>query len=218
LRALEHLEVAVEHTSAVVQGFGNAGFNIACFLHDAASNIVAVSDSQGAIYNSKGLDPRRVAEHKAEAGTVAGYPGAEPIGAEEMLELDTDLLVPAALESQIHEGNAGSIKARVVVELANGPTTRDADPILRERGVFVVPDILANAGGVTVSYFEWVQDRSSFFWDADEVDRRLETFMSRAFDRVLKRHQDDGVDMRLAAYMEAVARVAQGARMRGFYP
>lgn len=216
--ALEHLGIEIQHTSSVIQGFGNAGRHMAGFLHRAGCNVVAVSDSSGGIYNAKGLDPDAVGRHKDATGSVVGYAGAETLDNAEMLELDCDILVPAALEGQIHEGNANRIRARLLVELANGPTTREADPILQERGCFVIPDILANSGGVTVSYFEWVQDRSSFFWKAAEVDSRLQAVMSRAFERVLSRHLGEGVDMRVAAYMTALGTVADAARMRGFYP
>jgi glutamate dehydrogenase (NAD(P)+) len=215
--AADHLEMNLRQATAVVQGFGNAGFHIARYLHGAACNVVAISDSTGGIYSPKGLDPEAVRRHKAETGSVTGFRGAESISNEELLELECDILVPAALGGQLHEGNADRVQAQLIVELANGPTTERADAILNEQGCFVVPDILANTGGVIVSYFEWVQDRSSFFWSPDEVDERLAETMGRAFDRVLMRHLNEHVGMRLAAYMTGIGIVAEAGRMRGFY-
>jgi glutamate dehydrogenase/leucine dehydrogenase len=179
--------------------------------------VIAVSDSRGGIYNPNGFDPRAVMQHKRETGSVIDFPGAENITNDEILELECDLLVPAALENQLTQNNADKIKAKAVIELANGPTTMRADEILHERGVPVAPDILANAGGVTVSYFEWVQDRAFYFWSAEEVDQRLKEFMDRAFQRVWQEHEKEGVDLRMASYMVAIRRVAEAARARGLY-
>ncbi len=217
LQVLEHLDLRVEGARVAIQGFGNAGSVIAENLFDAGAKVIAVSDSKGGIYNPNGLDPRAVKAHKREAGSVVGFPGSDQITNEELLELECDLLIPAALENVLHEGNAPRIRAKAVIELANGPTTMAADEILHERGIPVVPDILANAGGVTVSYFEWVQDRAFWFWSAEEVDQRLKAFMDRAFRRVWAEHEREGVDLRTAAYMVAIRRVAEAARLRGLY-
>jgi glutamate dehydrogenase (NAD(P)+) len=177
-----------------------------------------VNDSTGAIHNAKGLDVEAVMRHKAESGSVVGYRPAEAIGSTDLLALQCDILVPAVLEQQINEGNAASIKARMIVEGANGPTTAEATRILRDKGVFIVPDILANAGGVVVSYFEWVQGLQSFFWTEEEVNQRLQHVMDDAFHEVLEISQREKVDMREAAYMLAIGRVAKAMMIRGIYP
>lgn len=217
LEALDHLKMKLEGAAVAIQGFGNAGSYYAQFMQDAGAKIIAVSDSTGGIYNSKGLDSKAVLAFKKETGTVVGFKGADQITNAELLELPCDILAPAALEDQLHERNAPKIKAKVICELANGPTTQEADAILHERGIFVIPDILANSGGVTVSYFEWVQDRYRYFWDAERVDERLKLFMTEAFKRVLAMHLKERVDMRTAAFMTAVSRVAEAARARGLY-
>jgi glutamate dehydrogenase (NAD(P)+) len=190
---------------------------MAKFCHEAGAKIVAVSDIHGGIHSPQGIDPAWLKAHVRTSGTVKDFPDSEPLSNEELLELDVDVLIPAAIENQIHEGNADRIRAKVVIELANGPTTLEADRVLFERGIFLVPDILANAGGVTVSYFEWVQDRAFWFWSAEEVDGHLERFMKRAFRKVWEAAQREQVDMRTAAYMVAVDRVAQATRARGLY-
>jgi glutamate dehydrogenase (NAD(P)+) len=207
---------AMEGARCVVQGFGNAGWNMARFLHEAGAVVIAVSDSGGAIYAPGGLDPSAVRAHKDTEGGVSGFPGATALSNEEMLELPCDVLVPAALEDQLRRDNAPRVQAGLVLELANGPTDREADTLLAERGCEVIPDILANAGGVIVSYFEWVQDRSRFFWSAEEVDRQLDRFMTSAYHRV-RQAAGDGT-LRAGAYTVGVGRVAEGARLRGFYP
>jgi glutamate dehydrogenase (NAD(P)+) len=217
VQMLEHLGMELEGAKVAVQGFGNAGSVIANNLHQAGAKIIAISDSRGGILNEAGLDPKVVMQHKAETGSVVDFPGSENITNEELLELECDLLVPSALENQITRHNADKIKAKAVIEIANGPTTMKADEILHERGIPVVPDILANAGGVTVSYFEWVQDRAFYFWSAEEVDTKLKQFMDQAFKRVWEMHKREGVDLRTAAYMVAVSRVAEAARARGLY-
>lgn len=204
-------------TTMALQGFGNVGSHMARTCREAGAVIVAVSDVHGAIYNEKGIDPEALKEHVKWTRSVRDFPHSEPISNEELLELDVDILVPAAIEAQITEENADRIRADMVVELANGPTTLEADRILYERGVHLVPDILANAGGVTVSYFEWVQDRSFWFWSAEEVDRQLKRFMQRAFRAVWETAQRERIDMRTAAYMVALDRVASAARARGLY-
>jgi len=216
--ALKHLGMPIEGARVAVQGFGNVGGIGAQLLQELGCTIIAASDSQGGIYNPKGLDAEDVMRHKAETRTVVGYPGTDKITNEELLELDCEVLVPAALENEITSENAARIKARVISEGANGPTTPEADAILFDKGAFVIPDILANAGGVTVSYFEWVQGLQSFFWTEDEVNNNLEKIMVKAFDDVLVISQQKKVDMRIAAYILAIDRVATATLLRGIYP
>jgi glutamate dehydrogenase (NAD(P)+) len=203
---------------AVVQGFGNVGSVAAMLMREAGAKVVGVSDVNGGIYNEKGLDIPDVMEHKRREGTIVGYPNAEAITNAELLELPCDVLIPAALDSQLTEANATRIRARVVVEGANGPTTPGADRILREAGVFLVPDILANAGGVIVSYFEWVQDQQSFFWTESEVNQKLEQILTLCFREVLAFAEKYRTDLRTAALMLGVSRVAEATRIRGIYP
>jgi glutamate dehydrogenase (NAD(P)+) len=201
-----------------IQGYGNAGSIAATLLAAEGATIIAVSDSTGGIHDPAGLDPAKVLAWKQEHGTVVGFPRADGVTNREILELDCDILVPAALENQITRENAPRIKARVIAEAANGPTTPEADQILFENGVFLIPDILCNAGGVTVSYFEWVQDMQSFFWSEDRINESLREIMDRAFEAVHSMSTKHGVDMRTAAYMVAVARVAEATMLRGLYP
>ena len=216
--ACKHLDMPFEGATAVVQGYGNVGAVAAYLLHDAGCRVIGVSDSRGGVYNPKGLDPRDVLRHKKETKSVVGYPGADTITNEELLELPCDILIPAALEKQITKDNADRIKAKLIVEGANGPTTPDADKILKGNGVFVVPDILANAGGVTVSYFEWVQGLQSFFWSEEEINCKLEKIMAKSFAEVWAVAQDKGIDMRTAALVRAIDRVAEAIYIRGIYP
>jgi glutamate dehydrogenase (NAD(P)+) len=201
-----------------IQGYGNAGSIAATLLAAEGARIVAVSDSSGGIHNPAGLDPAKVSAWKREHGTVVGLPGSEEISNQAILEVECDILVPAALENQITRHNAPAIRAKVVAEAANGPTTPEADAILHDRGIFVIPDILCNAGGVTVSYFEWVQDMQSFFWTEDRINESLKEIMDRAFEAVYDMSETHEVDMRTAAYMVAVARVAEATTLRGLYP
>jgi len=201
-----------------IQGFGNAGSIAATLLAAEGARIVAVSDSTGGIHNPAGLDPAKVIAWKREHGTVVGFPGSDEVTNAEVLEVACDILVPAALENQITKHNAGNVRAMVVAEAANGPTTPEADAILYDRGVFLIPDILCNAGGVTVSYFEWVQDMQSFFWTEDRINESLKEIMDRAFEAVHRMSEHHEVDMRTAAYMVAVARVAEATTLRGLYP
>jgi glutamate dehydrogenase (NAD(P)+) len=201
-----------------IQGYGNAGSIAATLLAAEGAKVVAVSDSTGGIHDPAGLDPAKVLAWKQEHGTVVGFPRADGVTNQEILEVDCDILVPAALENQITRENAPRIKARVIAEAANGPTTPEADQILFENGVFLIPDILCNAGGVTVSYFEWVQDMQSFFWSEDRINESLREIMDRAFEAVHSMSTKHGVDMRTAAYMVAVARVAEATMLRGLYP
>jgi len=202
----------------VVQGFGNVGGTAARLFYDTGAKIIAVSDHTGTIHNEFGLDVPELLAHVAQTGGVGGFSGGESIDHATFWALETEFLIPAALESQIHEGNAGSIRAKVVVEGANGPTTPVADDILKDNGVLVVPDVLANAGGVTVSYFEWVQDFSSFFWSEDEINHRLERIMRDAYAGVSKTAQDENVTLRTAAFIVACTRILQARQVRGLYP
>jgi len=210
--------LAFSGSRVVVQGFGNVGSVAAYLMHDQGCNAVAVSDVQGGIYNPDGLDPRAVLDYVKETGGVAGFPGSKSVSNEELLELPCDFLVPAAIEGQITGENAARIKAKIIVEGANGPTTPDADEILQERGVLVVPDILANAGGVIVSYFEWVQDLASFFWSEAEINERLERIMEQSFAGVAALAKEQEIDLRTSALLFAVRRVADALMTRGIYP
>lgn len=202
----------------VVQGFGNVGGTAARLFYDTGAKIIAVSDHTGTIHNEFGLDVPELLAHVAQTGGVGGFEGGEIIDHATFWALETEFLIPAALESQIHEGNAGSIRAKVIVEGANGPTTPGADDILKDNGILVVPDVLANAGGVTVSYFEWVQDFSSFFWSEDEINHRLERIMRDAYASVSKTAHDENVTLRTAAFIVACTRILQARQGRGLYP
>ncbi|NOZ06537.1 MAG: Glu/Leu/Phe/Val dehydrogenase [Chloroflexi bacterium] len=217
--AAHHLGVDLGEARVAVQGFGNVGsIGAELIQNELGSRIIAVSDSRGGITNPAGLDLSAVRQHKRETGSVVGYPEADTITNEELLELECEILVPAALEEVIHADNADRIRTRIISEGANGPTTPEADAILYDKGVFVVPDILANAGGVTVSYFEWVQDLQSFFWEEDEVNKNLEQIMVNSFADVLAVAQERNVNMRTAAYILAIGRVATATQLRGVYP
>jgi len=217
-RAARHLGLDLTRATAVIQGYGNAGSIAARLLAEDGVRIVAVSDSKGGIYNPRGLDPIAVWRWKQETGSVVGYDEADTVTNAELLELPCDVLIPAALENQLTAQNAPRIRARIIGEAANGPTTPEADAILYDRGIFVIPDILANAGGVTVSYFEWVQDLQYLFWDEAEVNRRLEQVMNRAFDEVIALAQKHKVNNRIAAYILAIDRVARATVLRGIWP
>ncbi|MEE8232684.1 MAG: Glu/Leu/Phe/Val dehydrogenase [Thermoplasmata archaeon] len=213
------LGIDLAKARVAIQGFGNVGYNAARLFHgEAGSKIVAVSDSRGAIHNDKGLDPAAVEDHKDETGSVVGFPNAESIMHEDLMAVKADILIPAALGGWITSDNAESVQARIVAEGANGPTTPDADRILFERDITIIPDILCNAGGVTVSYFEWVQSLQQFFWSLEEVEQRLEEIMVKAFDRVWETAQEEGVDMRTAAYMVAMKKIVRAYEVRGIYP
>ena len=205
-------------TTVAVQGFGNVGSVSAELMAERGFTICAVSDVSGGIYNPHGLDLPALLAHRRSTGVVAGFPGCRQVTNSELLELPVDVLVPAALENQITARNAGRIQATVVIEGANGPTTPDADLILERRGIVVVPDILANAGGVTVSYFEWVQDLQSFFWEEGEINRQLERILRRAFAQMCEQADAHRVSLRLGAYLVAVKRVADATAVRGIYP
>jgi glutamate dehydrogenase (NAD(P)+) len=217
-QAARHLGQELRERRVVVQGFGNVGAVAARLLWREGCVIAGVSDIKGGIWSPAGIDIRQLEAHVAEAGTVTGFPGTEPVSNAELLTLPCDVLVPAALGSVIRADNAEQIKAVIVAEGANAPTTPEADGILRDRGVTVIPDILANAGGVVVSYFEWVQGLQYYFWRESEITTRLQEVMTRAFNRVWGLAAKEGTDLRTAALMEGVRRVAEGYKIRGLYP
>jgi glutamate dehydrogenase (NAD(P)+) len=213
-----HLGLTLDGSTVVIQGFGNVGDGAARLLRACGCKIIAISDSGGGIYNPHGLDPVVARRHKQATGSVIGLEGAETISNAALLVLPCDFLVPSAIEGQITDSVAERVQAKVIVEGANGPTTPAADDILARRGITVVPDILANAGGVIVSYFEWVQGLQSFFWSEQEINERLEGIMLNAFDRVLAESRARNVDLRTAALVQAVQRVADALMTRGIYP
>lgn len=218
LAALEHVGITAARATAAVQGFGKVGADAALFLTEAGVKVVSVSDQYGAVHRADGLDIRALQEHVAVIGSVVGFPGAETIPGEQLLTLEVDLLVPAAVEGVLTGANAHEVRSRVVVEGANGPTTAEADRVLAEAGVLVVPDILANAGGVVVSYFEWVQSNQAYWWSRQEVDHRLEHRMLSAWHHLLDVASARGLTLREAATVTAVERVADAHRTRGLYP
>ena len=215
--AATHLGIDIKGARIAVQGFGNVGSVSADLLAAIGARIVAVTDWKGGIYNEKGLDVAALIEHVRQHKTVGGFGGGTALTNDELWELDVDVLIPAALENQITMDNAPKIRAKIVTEGANGPTTPEAHDHLHKRGVFVIPDILANSGGVTVSYFEWVQDRYGYFWDLEDVNSRLEKKMREAFDDVLQTSLKFNVDLRTAAYIVAISRVGTVTKMRGMY-
>jgi glutamate dehydrogenase (NAD(P)+) len=217
-QAARRMDMPLRGARVSVQGYGNAGSVAARLFHNEGCKVVAVSDTRGGIYNETGLDPAAVLHHKQERGSVIGFPRAQQVGVQDVLEVPCDILVPAAIEGVLTAGNADRVLARIVAEAANGPTTPEADKILFDKGIVVVPDILANAGGVTVSYFEWVQDLQSFFWGVEEITQKLEVIMNRAFAAVAEKADQYHCDMRLAANMLAISRVAEATQIRGIYP
>jgi glutamate dehydrogenase/leucine dehydrogenase len=214
----EHLRIPVKGAKVVVQGFGNAGSVAAHLLDSHQSYVIAVSDSRGAIYNKDGLDIPKLMLHKEKTGSVAGFPASEAISPPQLFSLECDILIPAALENALNGENASLVKAKIIAEAANGPCTPEADRILESKGCFVIPDILCNAGGVTVSYFEWVQDEQHLFWDAQDVYNRLERVMKTSFNEVLRIRLERKVSMRIAANMLGISRVAEAIQLRGLYP
>ena len=210
--------IPIQGARVCVQGFGNVGGTAARLFSDAGAKVIAVQDHTGTVHNANGLDVQRLLKHVEETVGVAGAPESEPLLAEEFWKLDTDILIPAALEGQIHEGNANQIRARIVIEGANGPTTPEADDILTNKGILVVPDVIANAGGVTVSYFEWVQDFSSFFWTEEEINERLERMMNAAYTSIAGVAARHGVSLRTAAFIAACSRMLEAREVRGLYP
>lgn len=216
--ACNELGVKLDQATVAIQGFGNAGSISAQLLSKEGSKIIAVSDSHGGVLNHAGVNVEELIAHKAKTGSVAGFPGSSAISSEAVLELPCEILIPAALENQITMQNAERVQARIVAEAANGPTTPDADLVLHNRGIMVIPDVLANAGGVTVSYFEWVQDLQELFWDEDDVNRRLERVMLKAFADVHATATKHNVEMRTGAFILAIERVANAMRTRGIWP
>jgi glutamate dehydrogenase (NAD(P)+) len=218
LATLKHRGRAIEDTRVVVQGYGNVGGGTVELLHEQGCRIVGVSDVKGGVYNPDGLTPEALRQHQADTGGLQGLEGAQDVTNDELLELDCDLLIPAAIEGQLTRLNADRVKASIIVEAANGPTEPEADEIFAQRGIAVVPDILANAGGVTVSYFEWVQDIQAYSWSEDEVNDRLRKIMEQSYVDVLATAESREVTMRTAATMLGVGRVAEAHATRGLYP
>jgi glutamate dehydrogenase (NAD(P)+) len=218
LEALRRENISVEGARVVVQGFGKVGAPAAYLTEDRGAKIIAVSDALGGIYNPHGIDARDLLVYASTHGTVTGYRKGEPISNADLLELDCEVLMPCALENQITAANAARIRAKIIAEGANGPVTPEADEILTDKGVVIIPDILCNAGGVTVSYFEWVQDLQSFFWGEDEINERLRQIMVRSFNNVLRVAHEREVDARTAAQIFAIQRVAEAVLIRGIYP
>ncbi|WP_287582591.1 Glu/Leu/Phe/Val dehydrogenase [Candidatus Borrarchaeum sp.] len=216
--ALKHFNMSPSNVTCAIQGFGNAGSVAAFFLHEIGSKVIAVSDSKGAVYNKEGFNPNKVMEHKQKTGSVVDCEGCETISNSELLELECDVLMPAALENVITKENATNINAKIVIEIANGPTSSEADKILYDRDVFLVPDILANAGGVTVSYFEWSQSLTGWLWTEEEVLTRLEKIMQQGFRDALKVSKEKEISMRTASQVFAIDRVADAIKTRGLFP
>jgi glutamate dehydrogenase (NAD(P)+) len=216
--AARRLNIDLAKATAVITGFGNVGVPLAEFLHAAGTRVLGLSDSRGGIYNERGLDPHRVLAYKQETGSVVGFPDSQRLDNRDMIGLPCTILAPCALEGEITGDNAGQVQAKLIAEGANGPTTLEADAILHDKGVIVIPDILANAGGVTVSYFEWVQDLQFLFWDKDEIDHKLENIMTRSFRAVHDLASEHDVSLRTAAHMLAIGRVAEAIQLRGVYP
>ena len=216
-QALKHLNMVPAETKVIVQGFGNVGSNSAKLLWDKGYKVIGIGEYDGALFNADGIDISELLEFKAKKGTIHGFPGAQAADKDELLTRKVDVLIPAATENVITSRNAAKLQCRILCEGANGPTTTVADKILEEKGIFVIPDILANAGGVTTSYFEWVQDRMGYFWTEDEVNQRLERIMIDSFNDVLQYSVAHGVNNRMAAYMLAIDRVAYTTKQRGMY-
>ncbi|MBX9721755.1 MAG: glutamate dehydrogenase, partial [Candidatus Obscuribacterales bacterium] len=216
--SIAHANLKGNNPSVVVQGFGNVGAIAARLLHDSGFKIIAVSDVYGGIYNKDGLDIPRLQAYLSEMGKVAGFTNSEEVSNTDLLELPCDVLIPAALGNQITSANASKLKCKIIVEGANGPTSPEADILLHENGVLVVPDILANAGGVTVSYFEWVQGLMHLFWSEDEVNQKLEEIMGRACDKVFDMTKKTGLRPRMSALRIGIGRLAEAKKLRGLYP
>jgi glutamate dehydrogenase (NAD(P)+) len=216
--AAEHLGMDLKGRTVSIQGFGKVGAGAAQLLSEMGCKIIAIADSKGGIFNQKGVDVAELMRHKKESSSVVGFRNAETISSTDILEIPCDILIPAALENQIWEGNADKIQAKIVAEAANGPTTPKADESLDERGIFVIPDILANAGGVIVSYFEWVQNIQEYFWPEERINSELRRILSDSFRRVLEISEREKISMKMAAYTLAVDRVVQATKDRGIYP
>lgn len=216
--AARRLNITLDGATVVIQGFGNVGSVAAVLLSKLGCRIIAASDTRGGVVNSAGLDAERLVEHKTQTGSVVGFPGADLVSNEALLEIPCDILVPCALEGQITEDNAARLRTRLIVEGANGPVTPGGDGVLADRGITVIPDIVANAGGVIVSYFEWVQGLQQFFWTEDEVNENLERILVRSFSQVAPVADERRVDMRTAAMIRAISRVSEALFIRGIYP
>ncbi|MFY9269359.1 MAG: Glu/Leu/Phe/Val dehydrogenase [Candidatus Manganitrophaceae bacterium] len=216
--AMRHLELPVSGSTAIIQGFGNVGSHAARLLSAQGIRVIGVSDSKGGVYHPNGLDIPKLILHKRETKGVAGFPEADSLSPAELLERPCTVLIPAALSGEIHVKNAGRLNCRILAEGANGPTELEADILLADRGIFVIPDILANAGGVIVSYFEWVQDLQNYFWKEKEIRERLAEIMTDAFQRVVARSRSEKVNMRIAAMMTGLEKIAQAHLLRGLYP
>jgi glutamate dehydrogenase (NAD(P)+) len=216
--AAKRLKINMNTATVVVQGFGNAGQYTAQFLEEQGAKVIAVSDSNGGVSNNDGIQVGALRKHKEKKGSVVGFPGTRPISNEDLVEMECIILVPAALENQITSKNAGKIKAKIVAEAANGPTTPDADDILYKNRIMVIPDILANGGGVTVSYFEWLQNLRREYWKEDEVNQRLDRNISKAFSDVYETHDQYTVNMRKASTLLAIKRVVEATKIRGIWP
>lgn len=216
--AAKYIGLDLTNATCAVQGYGNAGSIAAKLIKEVGVKVIAVSDSKGGIFDPTGLDPDKVLEHKSKTESVIGYSGSDEISNEDLLTIDCDILIPAALENVITKKNASDIKAKIVAEAANEPTTPDADHILEENGVFIIPDILANGGGVTVSYFEWVQNVQHLFWSEDEINKRLREIMDQSFKAVIEVKEKYKAHMRIAANMLGISRVSKAAELRGLYP
>jgi glutamate dehydrogenase (NAD(P)+) len=215
--ALKKLSMNRDETRVIVQGFGNVGSNAAKLMYEHGYKIIGIAEWDGGLYNSKGMDIDKLIEHRQRNGTIVGFPDAEPHDANELLTTECDLLLPAATENVITTQNVERIKAKILAEGANGPTTSAADDVLQEKKVFIIPDILCNAGGVTTSYFEWVQDRQGYFWKESVVNEQLEHIMRTSFEDVVAYADTHNVNNRIAAYMLAINRVAYTIRQRGIY-
>ncbi len=218
LDALKHMGLGFDGLKFTILGFGKVGYHAAKILYDRGAKIIGLADSKGAIYNPKGLDINAVSTHKAATGELKGFKNAQDLSVDDLLGIETDVLIPAALEGQINRQNVNAIKTKILAEGANNPVTNEADEVLREKGVFLLPGVLANAGGVVVSYFEWVQDLQRYFWNETEINERLRTIMSRAFKEVLGIAAEKKIDMRTAATVLGVKRVAEAMMVRGLYP
>jgi glutamate dehydrogenase (NAD(P)+) len=204
--------------SVVVQGYGNVGSISAMTAHEMGCKVIAVSDIEGGLYNARGIDLPKLRQYRKEHGSIAGFSEAEPISNADLIATECDVLIPAAMEDQINHANASTVRARMVAEGANGPTTPEADRILNAKGITVIPDILCNAGGVVVSYFEWVQDMQQLFWEEDDINHRLERIMLRSFHDVYDMSRNMAIDMRTAALVLAIGRVSDATKTRGLYP
>jgi glutamate dehydrogenase (NAD(P)+) len=215
--ALKRLGMRREGTRVIVQGFGNVGSNAAQLMHEAGYKVIGIAEYDGGLFNALGIDINKLVEYRQRNGTIVGFPGAEAADPKELLTRECEILAPCATENVITSKNADKIKAKIIAEGANGPTTSVADEILQDKKVFIIPDILANAGGVTASYFEWVQDRQGYFWKESVVNEQLENILVDAFDAVVQYAETHGVNNRIAAYMLAIDRVAFTIKQRGVY-